>query len=58
MLEMIRCSCNKPVAIYYEQFLLLKEIYGVNLALEILEINKKCCKIRFLTPAHFKDYLT
>ena len=54
---MITCSCNKPVAIYYGQFLLLKEIYGVNLALEILEINKKCCKIRFLTPAQFKDYL-
>ena len=57
MLEMIRCSCNKSIAIYYEQFLVLKEIFGVKIAFEILEINKDCCKIRFLTPAHFKDYL-
>lgn len=58
-MEAIRCSCNKAIASQYHLFLFLKNEMkiDINEIFIILNINKDCCKLKFLTVARYIDYI-
>ena len=58
-MEAIRCSCNKTVASQYYLFLFLKDEMKIDISniFIILNIDKDCCKLKFLTVARYIDYI-
>ncbi len=58
-MEAIRCSCNNTIAAKYKLYLYLKNELKIKekLILEILNITKECCKLKFLTVSRYEDYI-
>ena len=59
MLEAIRCSCNSHIASKYMLFIELKNKKKLSNdeILKLLNVNKECCKLKFITPALYSNYL-
>ena len=60
MKEAICCSCCAPISgIKMEIYIECKEVHKLedNDIFEILDVTKECCKLKFLTVAHYIKYL-
>lgn len=59
MLEVIRCSCNSLIATKYSLFKYLKDEKKLKNKeiLELLNVTKECCKLKFICVAQYDDYL-
>lgn len=55
-MESVRCSCNVPINYeLYDKILKTTNLTPKEI-LEILEVDKDCCKLKYLTCAKISNY--